>query len=85
MMLLETVPTAWFDPAARQTPEWQLHWPFRLALSAEFVGHGGSALLPTEGKEVLALCELRAAGCLRYSARQGRRGVSRAYYLNCRS
>lgn len=85
MMSPEIVPTAWFDPDARQTPEWQRHWPFRLALCAECVGHGGSALLPTEGKEVLAMFELRAAGCLRYSARQGRRGVARAYHLNRRS
>jgi hypothetical protein len=41
----ETVPTSLFDPAARQTPEWQLHWLFRLALCAEFVGHGAFGVL----------------------------------------
>lgn len=85
MLSPETVPTTWCDPAARRTPEWQLHGLFRLALCAEFVGHGGSAALPTESKEVLAMFELRAAGCLLYSARQGRRGVSRAYHLHRRT
>jgi hypothetical protein len=41
----EAVPTSLFDPAARQTPEWQLHWLFRLALCAEFVGHGAFGVL----------------------------------------
>lgn len=41
----ETVPTSLSDPAARQTPEWQLHWLFRLALCAEFVGHGAFGVL----------------------------------------
>jgi hypothetical protein len=44
-MPLATVPTALFDPAARQTPEWTLHWLFRLALCAEFVGHGAFGVL----------------------------------------
>jgi hypothetical protein len=44
-MSQETVPTALFDPAARGTPEWSLHWLFRLALCAEFVGHGAFGLL----------------------------------------
>jgi hypothetical protein len=41
----ETVPTSLFDPAARQTPEWTLHWLFRLALCAEFVGHGAFGVM----------------------------------------
>ena len=41
----EAVPTSLFDPAARQTPEWSLHWLFRLALCAEFVGHGAFGVL----------------------------------------
>ena len=41
----EAVPTSLFDPAARQTPEWSLHWLFRLALCAEFVGHGAFGIL----------------------------------------
>jgi hypothetical protein len=45
MMSQETVPTSLFDPAARQTPEWMLHWLFRLALCAEFVGHGAFGVL----------------------------------------
>jgi hypothetical protein len=44
-MSQETVPTSLFDPAARQTPEWSLHWLFRLALCAEFVGHGAFGVL----------------------------------------
>ena len=44
-MSQETVPTSLFDPAARQTPEWTLHWLFRLALCAEFVGHGAFGVL----------------------------------------
>jgi hypothetical protein len=45
----ETVPTAWCDPAARRTPEWQLHGLFRLALCAEFVGHGAFGVLTKAG------------------------------------
>jgi hypothetical protein len=45
MMSQETVPTSLFDPAARQTPEWSLHWLFRLTLCAEFVGHGAFGVL----------------------------------------
>jgi hypothetical protein len=41
----ETVPTSLFDPAARRTPEWSLHWLFRLALCAEFVGHGAFGVM----------------------------------------
>jgi hypothetical protein len=41
----ETVPTSWFDPTARHTPEWTLHWLFRLALCAEFVGHGAFGVM----------------------------------------
>ena len=41
----ETVPTSLFDPAARQTPEWKLHWLFRPALCAEFVGHGAFGVM----------------------------------------
>ncbi|HEX2185143.1 MAG TPA: hypothetical protein VHN78_06530, partial [Chloroflexota bacterium] len=41
----ETVPTSLFDPAARRTPEWRLHWLFRLALCSEFVGHGAFGVL----------------------------------------
>jgi hypothetical protein len=44
-MSQETVPTSLFDPAARHTPEWHLHWLFRLALCAEFVGHGAFGVL----------------------------------------
>jgi hypothetical protein len=45
MMSQEAVPTALFDPVARQTPEWHIHWLFRLALCAEFVGHGAFGVL----------------------------------------
>jgi hypothetical protein len=45
----ETVPTSWFDPAARHTPEWTLHWLFRLALCAEFVGHGAFGIMTKQG------------------------------------
>jgi hypothetical protein len=41
----ETVPTSLFDPASRRTPEWRLHWLFRLALCSEFVGHGAFGVL----------------------------------------
>src|SRR5919108_5784912 len=41
----EAVPTSLFDPAARQTPEWSLHWLFRLALCAEFIGHGAFGVM----------------------------------------
>jgi hypothetical protein len=44
-MSQETVPTSLFDPAARHTPEWTLHWLFRLALCAEFVGHGAFGVM----------------------------------------
>ena len=44
-MSQETVPTSLFDPAARHTPEWTLHWLCRLALCAEFVGHGAFGVL----------------------------------------
>jgi len=45
MMSQETVPTSRLDPAARHTPEWTLHWLFRLALCAEFVGHGAFGVM----------------------------------------
>jgi hypothetical protein len=45
MMSPETVPTSLLDPAARHTPEWMLHWLFRLALCAEFVGHGAFGVM----------------------------------------
>jgi hypothetical protein len=35
------ISTALFDPVARQTMEWTIHWLFRIALFCEFVGHGG--------------------------------------------
>jgi hypothetical protein len=41
----ETVPTSWCDPTARHTPEWTLHWLLRLALCAEFVGHGAFGVM----------------------------------------
>jgi hypothetical protein len=41
----EIVSTSLFDPAARHTPEWHLHWLFRLVLCAEFVGHGAFGLV----------------------------------------
>jgi hypothetical protein len=41
----EIVSTSLFDPAARHTPEWHLHWLFRLALCAEFVGHGAFGVM----------------------------------------
>ena len=44
-MSQETVPSSLFDPAARHMPEWSLHWLFRLALFAEFVGHGAFGVL----------------------------------------
>jgi hypothetical protein len=45
MMSQETVPTSLLDPAARHTLEWKLHWLFRLALCAEFVGHGAFGVM----------------------------------------
>jgi hypothetical protein len=45
MMSPETVPTSRLDPAARHTPEWTLHWLFRLALCGEFVGHGAFGVM----------------------------------------
>jgi hypothetical protein len=39
-MWQDAVSTSPRDPAARQTREWTLHWLFRVALCAEFVGHG---------------------------------------------
>jgi hypothetical protein len=44
-MSQEPVPTSLFDLAARHTPEWHLHWLFRLALCAEFVGHGAFGVM----------------------------------------
>jgi hypothetical protein len=44
-MSQETVPTSLFDPATRHRPEWTLHWLFRLALCAEFVGHGAFGVM----------------------------------------
>jgi hypothetical protein len=32
------ISTALFDPVARQTMEWTIHWLFRIALFCEFVG-----------------------------------------------
>jgi hypothetical protein len=48
-MSQETVPTSPFNLAARQTPEWTLHWLFRLALCAEFVGHGAFGVMTKQG------------------------------------
>jgi hypothetical protein len=48
-MTQETVPTTLFDPAARGMPEWSLHWLFRLALCAEFVGHGAFGVMTKQG------------------------------------
>jgi hypothetical protein len=45
MMWQDAVPTSLLDPAARHTPEWTLHWFFRLALYAEFVGHGAFGVM----------------------------------------
>jgi hypothetical protein len=45
MTLQDAVPTSLVDPAARQTPEWQFYRLFRLALCAEFVGHGAFGVL----------------------------------------
>jgi hypothetical protein len=45
MIWQDAVPTSWRDPAARQTWEWTLHWLFRLALCAEFIGHGAFGVM----------------------------------------
>jgi hypothetical protein len=45
MISQETVSTSRLDLAARHTPEWTLHWLFRLALCAEFVGHGAFGVM----------------------------------------
>jgi hypothetical protein len=39
------ISTALFDPVARRTMEWKVHWLFRLALFGEFVGHGAFGVL----------------------------------------
>jgi hypothetical protein len=39
------ISTALFNPAARQTMEWKIHWLFRIALFCEFVGHGAFGVL----------------------------------------
>ena len=44
-MSQETVSTSRLDLAARHTPEWTLHWLFRLALCGEFVGHGAFGVM----------------------------------------
>jgi hypothetical protein len=44
-MWQDAIPMSLRDPAARQTPEWILHWCFRLALCAEFVGHGAFGVM----------------------------------------
>jgi hypothetical protein len=44
-MWQDTIPTSLRNPTARQTPEWILHWCFRLALCAEFVGHGAFGVM----------------------------------------
>jgi hypothetical protein len=44
-MWQDAVPTSLRDPTARQTLEWTLHWLFRLALCAEFVGHGAFGVM----------------------------------------
>ena len=44
-MCQDAVSTSLRDPAARHTPEWTLHWFFRLALCAEFVGHGAFGVM----------------------------------------
>jgi hypothetical protein len=41
----DAISTALFDPAARHTMEWKLHWLFRFALCCEFVGHGAFGVL----------------------------------------
>jgi hypothetical protein len=62
MMSPETVPTSWFDPAARRTPEWTLHWLFRLALCAEFVGHGAFGVLTKPAWAALAKTSFTLVG-----------------------
>src|SRR5262245_5455488 len=44
-MWQDAVPTSVLDPAAMHTPESPLHWLFRLALCAEFVGHGAFGVM----------------------------------------
>ncbi|MDP9144801.1 MAG: hypothetical protein M3N43_08925 [Actinomycetota bacterium] len=44
-MSQEAVPTSLLNPAAWHMPEWHLHWLFRLALCAEFVGHGAFGVM----------------------------------------
>jgi hypothetical protein len=39
------ISTSVVDKVARQTPEWKIHWLFRLALFCEFVGHGAFGVL----------------------------------------
>jgi hypothetical protein len=41
----DAISTALFDPVARQTIEWKVHWLFRIALFCEFVGHGAFGVL----------------------------------------
>ena len=41
----DAISTALFDPVARHTMEWKIHWLFRLALFCEFVGHGAFGVL----------------------------------------
>ena len=41
----EAISTSLFDPVARHTMEWRIHWLFRLALFCEFVGHGAFGVL----------------------------------------
>jgi hypothetical protein len=41
----DVVPTSLRDTATRYTPEWTIHWIFRLALFAEFVGHGAFGVM----------------------------------------
>ena len=41
----DAISTALFDPVARQTIEWKIHWLFRIALFCEFVGHGAFGVL----------------------------------------
>jgi hypothetical protein len=45
MMWQDAVPTSLRDPNARPAPEWTLHWLFRLALCAEFIGHGAFGVM----------------------------------------
>jgi len=41
----DVVPTSLRDTTARHTPEWTIHWICRLALFAEFVGHGAFGVM----------------------------------------